>query len=60
MYLHCPLHCAHRVQLLQAVDAWRVVQAPDALTGDRRASAHKEGPSEERLEEREEARKPLL
>jgi hypothetical protein len=34
MYLHCPLHCAPRVRLLQAVDAWRVARASDALAGE--------------------------
>jgi hypothetical protein len=34
MYLHCPLHCAPRVRLLQAVDAWRVAQTSDAFTGE--------------------------
>jgi hypothetical protein len=34
MYLHCPLHHAPRVRLLQAVDAWRQAQASDAFTGE--------------------------
>jgi hypothetical protein len=33
-YLHCPLHCAPRVRLLQAVGAGRVAQALDAFTGE--------------------------
>jgi hypothetical protein len=34
MYLHCPLHRAPRVRLLQAVGAWREAQASDAFTGE--------------------------
>jgi hypothetical protein len=34
MYLHCPLHHAPRVRLLQAVDAWWQAQASDAFTGE--------------------------
>jgi hypothetical protein len=34
MYLHCPLHCAPLVRLLQAVGAWRVAHASDAFTGE--------------------------